>query len=85
MPGLLDGAEQKYLYSQARANAHLRMAKMASKQRPRVNNGHYFLVPRVAIVHKFDCNLLRDFLPLTGIIFLKKMWTSFIVIFSFAI
>ncbi len=30
---------------------------MTSEQRPPVNNGHYFGVPRVVIVHKFDCSL----------------------------
>jgi len=27
-----------------------------SEQRPPVNNGHYFWVPKVIVVHKFDCN-----------------------------
>jgi len=27
---------------------------MTSEQRPLVNNGQYFEVPRVVIVHKFD-------------------------------
>ncbi len=28
---------------------------MTSEQRPRVNNGHYFWVPRVIVVLRFDC------------------------------
>jgi hypothetical protein len=27
---------------------------MTSEQRPTVNNGHYFWVPRVVVVHRFD-------------------------------
>ncbi len=28
---------------------------MTSDHRPPVNNGHYFWVPRVAVLRKFDC------------------------------
>ena len=28
---------------------------MTSEQRPPVNNSHYFGVPRVVVVHRFDC------------------------------
>ena len=27
---------------------------MTNEQRPPVNNGHYFWIPRVVVVHKFD-------------------------------
>ncbi len=29
--------------------------KVNSEQQPPVNNGHYFWVPRVVVVHRFDC------------------------------
>jgi hypothetical protein len=38
---------------------------MTSEQRPPANNNHYFCVPRVVIVHRFDCirrTLLRQVL-----------------------
>jgi hypothetical protein len=28
---------------------------MTSEHQPPVNNGHYFWVPRVAVLHMFDC------------------------------
>ncbi len=31
---------------------------MTSKQRPPVNNGHYFWVPMVVVVNRFDCIIL---------------------------
>jgi len=31
---------------------------MTSVQRQAVNNGHYFWVPRVVVVHKFDCTCI---------------------------
>ncbi len=52
-------------YSQTSANDHLPTNlksqlrslyyKSTSEQRPPVNNGHKFGVPRVVVVHKFDC------------------------------
>ncbi len=35
---------------------------MTSEQRPPVNNGHYFWVPRVVVIHRFDCISFRPFL-----------------------
>ncbi len=29
--------------------------KGISEQRPPVNNGHYFWVPRMVVIHRFDC------------------------------
>ncbi len=39
---------------------------MTSEQRPPVNNGHYFWVLRVAVVHRFDCSIetLKTNLPI---------------------
>ncbi len=31
---------------------------MTSEQRPLVNNSHYFWVPRVIVVDRFDCNII---------------------------
>jgi len=39
---------------------------MTSEQRPPVNNGHYFGVPRVVVVHKFDCTVTCVQQPLLG-------------------
>jgi len=37
---------------------------MSSEKRPSVNNGHFFGVPRVAVVNRFDCNVnLNKFYP----------------------
>jgi len=35
---------------------------MTSEQRPPVNNGHYLGVPRIVVVHKFDCADLLEIL-----------------------
>jgi hypothetical protein len=36
---------------------------MTSEQRPIVYSGHYFWVPRVVVVHKFDCVLKYMYVP----------------------
>ena len=38
------------------------ITSMTSEQRSPVNSGHYFWVPRVVVVHRFDCNLFL-FMP----------------------
>ncbi len=32
--------------------------KATYEQRPHVNNGHNFWVPRVVVIHKFDCTMI---------------------------
>ncbi len=37
-----------------------------SEQRPPLNNGRFFGVPRVAVVHRFDCTFLYSTRPFSG-------------------
>jgi hypothetical protein len=50
---------------------------MTSKQRPPVNNGHYFWVPRVVVVHRFECIYIVT-------LSIKKSCVSRILTFNFA-
>ncbi len=41
---------------------------MSSEQRPPVNKDHYFRVPSVAVVHRFDCTqiIYISYFPFQG-------------------
>ncbi len=46
----------QFFYFTSRKNFKSKLTNDHTEQQPPDANGHYFLVPRVVVVHRFDCN-----------------------------